>query len=51
MHGRTVFLHNLEELDHHLRYRPDEHLPLAALLGVVDGAQAVIQYANSDHVA
>ena len=32
---RTVLLHDLEELDHHLRHGAHQHLALAALLGVV----------------
>ena len=41
--------HNIEELHDHLRGRPDEHLALAALLGVVDRLQGVSQDVHADH--
>ena len=34
---RTVLLHDLEELDHHLGHRAHEDLALATLLRVVHG--------------
>ena len=77
--SRTVRLHNLQELDHHLRsvapapvsgcatgagargsggtargathlrHRADQHLLLAALLGVVDALQRVVQHRDPHH--
>ena len=46
---RTVLHHLLQELDDHLRRRAHEHLALAALLGVVDGAEAVVEHGNAHH--
>ena len=45
----TVPLHDLEELDNDLGAGANEHLPLATLLSVVDGLQAVSEDANADH--
>ena len=44
-------LHDLEELDNDLGARADEDLPLAALLSVVDGLQAVAEDADANHSA
>ena len=46
---RTVLHHLLQELDDHLRRRAHEHLALAALLGVVDGAEAVVEHRDANH--
>merc|ERR1719291_892221 len=39
----SVLHHDGEEPDHHLGARPDQDLPLAALLSVVDALEAVRQ--------
>ena len=39
----SVLHHDGEEPDHHLGARPDQDLPLAALLRVVDALEAVRQ--------
>jgi hypothetical protein len=45
----TVFLHDTEELDNDLRAGSDEDLPLASLLGVVDGVERIIEDGCFDH--
>lgn len=45
----TVPLHDLEELDNDLGAGADKDLPLATLLSVVDGLQAVAEDADADH--
>ena len=45
----AVFLHDHQELDNNLRARTDEHLALAALLGIVDALESIVQHANTDH--
>lgn len=47
--GRTVLLHDLEELDNDLGGRSDQDLALASLLGVVDALESVIENGGSDH--
>ena len=47
----TVPLHDLEELDNDLGAGANEHLPLATLLSVVDGLQAVAEDADANHSA
>ena len=47
---RTVPLHDLQELNNHLAARADEHLALAALLGVVDGVERIVEDGCLDHV-
>lgn len=44
-----MLLHDLQELYDHLGHGANEHLPLAALLGIVDGVEAVIEHADPDH--
>lgn len=46
----TVLLHNLQELDHDLGARPDEHLPLSTLLSVGDGLQSVREHSHFHHL-
>lgn len=46
----TVSLHDAQELDDDLRARSDEHLALAALLGVVDGIERVVEDTGFDHL-
>ncbi len=41
---RTVLHHDLEELDSHLGSGAEQHLALAALLGVDHGVQGVVQH-------
>merc|ERR1719258_787657 len=45
----AVLLHRLQEFDDDLRARSDQHLALAALLGVRDGLEAVREDAHSNH--
>jgi len=47
----AVLLHRLEELHDDLRRRPDQHLPLPALLGVRDRLQAVSEHRHAHHLA
>lgn len=47
---RTVSLHDAQELDDDLRARSDEHLALAALLGVVDGVERIVEDTGFDHL-
>ena len=44
-----MLLHHTEELNNNLRRGADQHLALAALLGVVDVLQAVVQNAHAHH--
>ena len=44
-----MLLHNAQELDNDLGGRPDENLPLAGLLGIVDGIQAVVENGSLNH--
>lgn len=44
-----MLLHDAQKLDDDLGRRPDQHLPLARLLGVVDGIQGVIENRSLDH--
>ena len=49
-HGRlTVLLHDAEELDDDLGGRTDQDLALAALLGVVDGVEGIVEDGSLDH--
>lgn len=45
----TVLLHDAQKLDNDLGRRPDQDLPLARLLGVVDGIQGVVENGSLDH--
>lgn len=47
--GHTVLLHDAQELDDDLGRRPDQDLPLAGLLGVVDGIQSIVENGSLDH--
>lgn len=47
---RTVSLHDAQELDDDLRARSNEHLALAALLGVVDGIERIVEDTGLDHL-
>ena len=38
-----MLLHNLQELDNHLRTGPDHDLALSSLLGVVDGLERIVE--------
>jgi len=44
-----MLLHQGQELDNDLRGRTDQDLTLAALLGIVDVVEAVVQDGNADH--
>ena len=46
----TMLLHNLQELDNHLRAGSDQNLALARLLGIVDRVERIIQDAGFDHL-
>ena len=46
---RTVLHHLLQELDDDLGRRTDQHLALAALLGIEDAAKAVVQHRDAHH--
>jgi len=46
----TILLHDLQELNHHLRRRADHNLSLSALLGVGDGLQAIRKGRHSSHL-
>ena len=48
---RTVLHHLLQEFDDDLGGRADQHLALAALLGIEDAAQAVVQHGDAHHPA
>lgn len=43
-------LHDAQEFDDDLRARSDEHLALAALFGVVDGVERIIEDTGFDHL-
>lgn len=43
-------LHDAQELDDDLRARSNEHLALAALLGVVDGIERIVEDTGLDHL-
>ena len=45
----TVLHHNCEEADNHLGRRPDEDLPLATLLSVVDGLKSAGEGVHQHH--
>jgi hypothetical protein len=45
-----MLLHQLEKLNDDLRGRPQEDLPLAALLGIVHGLKRIVQYGDADHL-
>jgi hypothetical protein len=47
--GRTVTLHDGQELDDDLGGGADQDLALASLLGVVDSIQAVVEDGGLDH--
>jgi hypothetical protein len=47
--AHTVLLHHREELDDDLGAGADEHLALAALLGVVDGVERIVEDGGLDH--
>ena len=44
-----MLLHHREELDDDLGAGADEHLALAALLGVVDGVERIVEDGGLDH--
>lgn len=44
-----MLLHDAQKLDDDLGRRPDQDLPLARLLGVVDGIQGVVENGSLDH--
>ena len=46
---RTVLHHLLQELHDDLGRRTDQHLALAALLGIEDAAKAVVQHRDAHH--
>ena len=46
-----MVLHGLEEFDHDLGARADEHLPLATLLSVVDRLERVREGSHTSHGA
>ena len=48
---RTVLHHLLQEFDDDLGGRAHQHLALAALLGIEDAAQAVVQHGDAHHPA
>lgn len=43
-------LHDAQELDDDLRAWSNEHLALAALLGVVDGIERIVEDTGLDHL-
>ena len=45
-----MLLHDREELDNDLGRRTDQDLALAALLGVVDGVEGIVEDGSLDHV-
>ena len=47
--AHTVLLHHREELDDDLGAGADEDLALAALLGVVDGVERIVEDGGLDH--
>lgn len=46
----TVLHHDGEELDHHLRAGPDQNLPLASFLSIVDAPQSICQRVHPHHL-
>ena len=48
--GRTVLLHDRQELDDDLGAGSDQDLTLASLLGVVDGLERIVEDGGFDHV-
>jgi len=46
-----MFLHYREEFHNDLGGRTDEHLPLAALFGIVDAFKTVVENRNANHGA
>lgn len=44
-----MLLHDREELDNNLGRRADQDLALAALLGVVDGVEGIVEDGSLDH--
>lgn len=46
----TVLLHDAEELDNDFAARPDHHLALARLLGVVNGVERIVEDGCACHV-
>lgn len=44
-----MLLHDREELDNDLGRRADQDLALAALLGVVDGVEGIVEDGSLDH--
>lgn len=48
--GRTVTLHDREELDDDLGARSDQDLALAGLLGVVDVVEGIVEDGSADHL-
>jgi hypothetical protein len=48
-YGRTVTLHDGQELDDDLGGRTDHDLALAGLLGVVDGVERIVENGSLDH--
>lgn len=49
--GLTVLHHHGQEADDHLGARPDEHLALATLLGIVDAFESIGQNVHPHHGA
>lgn len=47
--ARTVLHHDLQELNDHLGGRPDQHLPLAALLGIVHALKGIVEDTDTHH--
>jgi hypothetical protein len=46
----AVLLHNLEELDNDLRGGADHDLALAALLGIVERVEGIVEDGSADHL-
>lgn len=45
-----MLLHDLEEFDNDLRGGPDHNLALAALLGIVEGVESIVEDGSADHL-
>jgi len=45
-----VLLHDLEELDNDLGGGPDHNLALAALLGIVERVEGIVEDGSADHL-
>lgn len=43
-------LHDAQKLGDHLRARPDHHLSLARLLGIVDTLQGIVENTGANHL-